>query len=232
MYATNLVRKFAMQVDYCEFADNMLYDFENHVWVRIREKYVELGITSIYSSLAGKLTKVTFKPVMSIVARGQSVATIESVRFFGAVRTPFSSRILEINEILQSRPKLANDYPYSDGWMVRLQPEALDGEIKGVCSLVGSEEKIRSIIRDLRVRCFKAYPDYELSEIGVECAAVLVRLNELMERCAVGEVVHVVSDDPTADIEMVRWSDQTGQSILESRQEGNLTHFIVKKVRE
>jgi TusA-related sulfurtransferase len=68
-------------------------------------------------------------------------------------------------------------------------------------------------------------------EIGVECAAVLVRLNELMERCASNEVVHVVSDDPTADIEMVRWADQTGQAILESRSEGKLTHFIIRKVK-
>jgi TusA-related sulfurtransferase len=52
-----------------------------------------------------------------------------------------------------------------------------------------------------------------------------------MERCAIGEIVHVVSDDPTADIEMVRWSDETGQEVLESREEGNLMHFIVKKVK-
>jgi TusA-related sulfurtransferase len=45
------------------------------------------------------------------------------------------------------------------------------------------------------------------------------------------EVIHVVSDDVTADIEMERWSDQTGQAVLESRKEGKLTHFIVKKVK-
>jgi TusA-related sulfurtransferase len=47
----------------------------------------------------------------------------------------------------------------------------------------------------------------------------------------VNEVVHVVSDDPTADIEMERWADETGQEILKSRKEGNLIHFIVKKVK-
>jgi len=56
-------------------------------------------------------------------------------------------------------------------------------------------------------------------------------LNELMERCKLGEVVHVVSDDVTADIEMERWSDETGQAVLESRKEGKLTHFIVRKVK-
>jgi TusA-related sulfurtransferase len=68
-------------------------------------------------------------------------------------------------------------------------------------------------------------------EIGVECAAVLVRLNELIQRSSFNEVVHVVSDDPTADIEMARWSDETGQELLESRNEGKLMHFIVRKVK-
>ena len=87
------------------------------------------------------------------------------------------------------------------------------------------------MIKELRVRCFKAYPDYDMWEIGVECAAVLVRLNDLIERCAIGDVIHVVSDDPTADIEMERWAYDMGQLVLESRKDGKLTHFIVRKVK-
>ena len=221
-----------MQVDFCEFPDDLLYDFENNVWVRKKNGHLVLGMTSIHSALAGKLTKINIKPVGSVVTKTQNLATIESLRYFGAVRTPLSCRITAINEALQLRPKLANDHPYSDGWFVELQPIAADIEMQSLSSPVGAEERFRSAIHNLRVRCFKAYPDYELWEIGVECAAVLVRLDELIKRCAVGEVVHVVSDDPTADIEMVRWSDQSGQEVLESRTEGNLIHFIVRKVKE
>ena len=66
-------------------------------------------------------------------------------------------------------------------------------------------------------------------EIGTECAAVLTKLNDLLVRIEPGEVVHIVSDDPTAPIEMVRWSDQTGQPVIETRREGNLYHFLVRK---
>jgi TusA-related sulfurtransferase len=41
--------------------------------------------------------------------------------------------------------------------------------------------------------------------------------------------VHVVSDDPFAEIEMVRWSDRSGNELVEAKQEGNLYHFIVEK---
>jgi TusA-related sulfurtransferase len=67
-------------------------------------------------------------------------------------------------------------------------------------------------------------------EIGTECAAVLVKLNELLAQIPVGDVVHVVTDDPTSPIEMVRWSDESGQPVIDERKEGSLFHFLVRKV--
>jgi glycine cleavage system H protein len=40
-----------------------------------------------------------------------------------------------------------------------------------------------------------------------------------------------VSDDATADLEIVRWSEQSGQSLAEIRREGNLFHFIIQKIK-
>jgi glycine cleavage system H lipoate-binding protein/TusA-related sulfurtransferase len=222
-----------MQVEFCEFPDDVLYDLENNVWIRVENtNCISLGITSVYASLAGKLKQIKFKPVGSLLVKEQSVATMESVRYFGTVKTPISGTLIEINLKLLSHPKFANDFPYLQGWFARILPNALEKELSKLHSAANSQETFKSQIRELRIRCFKAYPDYDMWEIGVECAAVLLRLSELMDLCTIGEVIHLVSDDPTADIEMVRWSDQTGQEILETRQEGNLVHFIIRKVKE
>ncbi len=221
-----------MQIDYCDFPEDVLYDLENNVWVKIVDKKIfALGITSVHAALAGKLTKINFKPIGSSLRKEQSVATIESVKYFGVVRTPLSGTLVEKNTILEDQPKLADDYPYENGWFAKIETTFLPADARSLLSFADARDMIRAQIAELRVRCFKAFPDYEMWEIGVECAAVLVRLNELMERCALNEVIHVVSDDPTADIEMERWSDQTGQAVLESRKEGKLRHFIVKKVK-
>jgi glycine cleavage system H lipoate-binding protein/TusA-related sulfurtransferase len=221
-----------LQIEYCNFPDDLLYDLENNIWIRIvRARVVRLGITSVHAALAGRLIKVKFKPIGTRLLIGQSVGTIESARYFGVVRTPLSGQLVEVNSCLDNNAKLANDYPYDEGWFVEI---AHDSEMLGLRSLVepkAAMERIKTQIHDLHVRCFVAYPDYDMWEIGVECAAVLVRLNELLESCKVNDVVHVVSDDPTADIEMERWADETGQRVLESRKEGNLMHFIVKKVK-
>jgi TusA-related sulfurtransferase len=104
-------------------------------------------------------------------------------------------------------------------------------DIKGLGTIENSQDKINSLIERLHVRCFIAFPDHEMFEIGVECAATLTKLDELMKGITIGEVVHLVSDDPTADLEMIRWSEQNNQSLLEIRAEANLFHFIVKKVK-
>jgi glycine cleavage system H lipoate-binding protein/TusA-related sulfurtransferase len=221
-----------LQIEYCDFPEDVLYDLDNNVWVKLESKNVAtLGITSVHAALVGKVTKITFKPIGSPLRKGQSVATIESVRYFGVVRTPLTGTLVETNSVLSTQPKLANDFPYESGWFGKIEYTLAPDEMKSLRDLAVAQETIKSQIGQLRVRCFKAFPDYDMWEIGVECAAVLIRLNELIERCALNEVIHVVSDDPTADIEMVRWSDQTGQLILESRQEGKLVHFIVKKVK-
>jgi len=221
-----------LQIDHCEFPDDVLYDIENNVWIKLDDKkHARIGITSVHAALAGKLKQVMFKPTNVFMQAGQAVATIESVRYFGAVRTPLTARLIEVNPALEKNPKLANDFPYTDGWFVHIEPMKLAQEMGTLVDPRSAEERIRTQIRELRVRCFTAFPDHEMWEIGVECAAVLIRLNDLMERSSLNEVVHVISDDPTADIEMVRWSDETGQQVLESRREGKLMHFIVRKVR-
>ena len=67
------------------------------------------------------------------------------------------------------------------------------------------------------------------SKLELEFAATLTKLDELISKINIGNIVHIVSDDTSADLEMIRWSEQTGQGLLEFRKEGNLYHFIVKK---
>ncbi len=57
-------------------------------------------------------------------------------------------------------------------------------------------------------------------EIGVECAAVLVRLSELMATSERSVVAHVVSDDPTTYVEIEPWVDQTKNELVDWRTGG------------
>jgi glycine cleavage system H protein len=219
-----------MKIDNCSFPEDLLYNTENFVWISNKEKAVTIGITPIMASIAGKLSSIKLKPVGTKLEKDKSFGVLESAKYFGVVRTPVSGIIVQVNKSLIDKPKLANDFPYTEGWFVKIDPSDIV-DLKALETIENCHDKMSLAIQKLRVRCFAAFPDHEMFEIGVECSATLAKLDELLEKIPAGEVIHLVSDDPTADLEMIRWSEQKGQSLLEMRNEGNLFHFIVKKVR-
>jgi glycine cleavage system H protein len=229
-----------MKISHCDFPEGILYDLDNFVWLRNDENdrsIFTLGITPILISLAGKFTKIKLKQIGTNVEKNKSVGSIESLRYFGMVRCPLEGKIIEINNILSDNPKIVNDFPYDDGWLVKVKFDNSGSSVDSVFKnynlkfIDECHDEIRKLIEKLHVRCFSAFPDYEMFEIGVECAATLTKLDELIGKIDLGNIVHVVSDDLSADLEMIRWSEERGQNLLESRKEGNLYHFIVKKIK-
>jgi glycine cleavage system H lipoate-binding protein/TusA-related sulfurtransferase len=220
-----------MEIDGCPFPEDRSYEPDGLVWVRLEpDGEAVVGITSIYAALAGRLTSVRPRPVGSEHLEGGIVATIEGGKYFGPVRTPLAGMVVRTNDAIVGRPKILSERPYTEGWVVRIRPTR-PTEADRLRSAAESAAAFGRQIANLRVRCFAAFPDFEMFEIGTECAAVLARLSELMGRIEAGEVVHLVSDDPTAPVEMVRWSDETGHPVVDSRREGNLFHFLVRKAR-
>jgi len=221
-----------LEIDHCVFPDDLLYDLENNTWLRMEENGdVTVGVTSVLPAIAGKLTQARLKSPEVTIQRGRSLGTLESLKFVGPVPSPVSGILLKTNGLIVDRPKIINDSPYQEGWIASLKPSHLALERILLSKSTESKTLLVKKIAEFHVHCFKAFPDHEMSEIGSECSAVLIRLNDLLASIPVGEVIHLVSDDQTAYVEMVAWSERTGQNLLDWRKEGNLFHFIVKKVR-
>ena len=221
-----------MIIGTCKFADDVLYDPGSDTWVRLQEDgTATVGIDTILSWLGGPITSVSFKPKGSVVERGRSLGAIESPRHFDTVRSPITGRVVELNTGLTADPKVLNRDPYGRGWFARLEPLKKKEEIGTVKPPAVARDELQAKVSQLRIRCFAEYPDSEMYEIGTECSAVLVRLDDLLSKSPSGTVVHLVSDDPSSEVEMIRWSDRTRNEVLETRREGNLVHYVVKKIQ-
>jgi glycine cleavage system H protein len=220
-----------MEILGCLLPEDRLYDLENDTWwfPEPGEGTARVGLMAPFGAFAGPFRSFAFRPVDGVVERGRSVATVESVRLTGAIRLPVDARVVERNERLAANPRLLNDAPYADGWVVRVRPERPEDPGRILEDAARVAARLEDRIRTRRIRCWPTTPEVELSEVGLECSAVLVKLNEELARRAPGEAVLLVTDDPTSPIEMVRWSDQTGYPILAQRREENLFQFLVRK---
>ena len=217
-----------MKIQSCEFPDHLLYDLENGTWADPREEVVRIGVTNLLSWSSGAFFAVTFKGEGTTLRRGEVAGSVEGPRHFDVVRSPISGVVVATNAKLANTPKLLNKDPYGSGWFMELRPTNKN-EISLLKKLPGAEEEFARRMAELHVRCFAEFPDYEMIEIGSDCSVVLVRLSELLAKNPTGTVVHLVSDDGTAPIELARWSEETGNTMVETRKEGNLFHFIMKK---
>ena len=112
-----------MKIDNCEFPEDLLYDMENFVWADLKAtSRITIGISTLLSAISGRLSAITLKDVGTHIQKGKRLATIESNTYFGVVRAPLSGRVLEVNESILRKPKLVNDFPYSEGWFVKMEP--------------------------------------------------------------------------------------------------------------
>ncbi len=220
-----------MEIAGCPLPEDRLYDLENDVWWQedAATGTALLGVLGTLGAFAGRFVGLTFRPVEGPLERGRSIATAESVRFTGAIRLPVESTVVDRNPEVVRRPRLLNDAPYTEGWVARLRPVRAADAARFLESAATIAARLEEQIRLRRIRCWPRTPELELVEIGLECSAVLVKLNEELARRAPGDAILLVTDDPTSPIEMVRWSDQTGHSVLAHRTEGPLHQFLVAK---
>ncbi|MDW0154174.1 MAG: hypothetical protein QOK68_06155, partial [Nitrososphaeraceae archaeon] len=129
-----------MRISHCDFPEGILYDLDNLVWIKRNDDdhyVVTLGVTPILISLAGKLTKIKLKEIGTIIEKSKSVGSIESLRYFGMVRCPVKGEIVEVNNTLTDNPKTVNDFPYNEGWFVKIKIQnsdsSIDSELKSDC---------------------------------------------------------------------------------------------------
>ena len=243
------------RIENCVFPINYFYDLDNFIWIKITDKLddkrndlnqVLVGITPVYSYITGRILKFKIKPVGTDIIRNRSLGTIESLNHFGIIRSPISGNIVEINQVILDNPKIVNDSPFERGWIAKIKTKDNLESLESIKTIEECKYEIESQIKKFNVKCFKSFPDFHMFELGTECSATLAKLDEFMvKNMRIGHVIRLVSDDPTADLELLRWADQNKQEIVEIVQEKNPVQFslpnssnnylfniIIKKIKD
>lgn len=116
----------------CNLPEDVYYLIEKHVWAKKMEDGVlRIGMTSVAGKLSGgKLVALTVKKkaVGQELAKGKSVATVESSKFVGPVPIPVTGVVVRGNDKLVTDPNLAISDPYGEGWIAEINPSDWDTE--------------------------------------------------------------------------------------------------------
>ncbi|MEX2556007.1 MAG: glycine cleavage system protein H [Actinomycetota bacterium] len=111
------------------------YDRLDHVWVRVEGDRVRVGMDALAQEMAGDLAQLTILSPGTVVARGDELGSIEAQKFVGALRSPVSGTVLQVNDAVLDNPRLVNADPLGEGWLIVLAPgERFDDELSGMVS--------------------------------------------------------------------------------------------------
>ena len=110
-----------------EFPDDLYYDRE-HVWARVEDSTVTIGLTQFGQDLAGEIVYVEVPRVGRDVSQGEAFMSMESGKWVGRVRSPVSGTISEANEDVEWESTLVNQDPYGEGWLAKIEANDL-GEL-------------------------------------------------------------------------------------------------------
>jgi glycine cleavage system H protein len=98
---------------------------ETDEYARLEDDVVVCGISDYAQHSLSDIVYVELPAEGDIVAKGDAIAVVESVKAAADVSAPISGEIVAVNEILDDSPELVNEDPFGEAWFFKIAPADL-----------------------------------------------------------------------------------------------------------
>jgi tRNA 2-thiouridine synthesizing protein A len=71
--------------------------------------------------------------------------------------------------------------------------------------------------------------DQELDASGLNCPLPILRAKKALGGMESGKVLHIIATDPGSVKDFDAFAKQTGNELMESKEEGGKFHFLIRK---
>jgi glycine cleavage system H protein len=108
----------------------MLKFTDDHEWLKIEKGVATVGITQHATEQLGDLVFVELPEAGTSFSKGDTAATLESVKAASDVYSPLDGEIVEVNDAIVDDPSIVNSDPMGKGWFFKIKladPSAADG---------------------------------------------------------------------------------------------------------
>ncbi len=96
---------------------------KEHEWLKVDGDLVIVGITEHAATQLGDVVFVELPEVETMVAEGDEVVVIESVKAASDILAPINGEIVEVNDKLADSPALVNEDPTGRAWFFKMKPD-------------------------------------------------------------------------------------------------------------
>ncbi len=87
-----------------------------------------IGLTDYAIEQLGDIVFVELPETGSEYKKGDTFATIESVKAASEIYMPISGKIIEVNDVIADSPEILNEDCYEKGWLVKIEKTGDESE--------------------------------------------------------------------------------------------------------
>jgi glycine cleavage system H protein len=128
--------------------DDLYYDRKEHIWARLEDGGVRVGLDAFGACAAGTVAYIKLLPPGRKVQKGRPFGSMEAGKYVGPLRAPVSGTITETNQEVLRSPKLVNADHYEGGWFVLIDPASLNEDLGDLAHDEGVQPWLEGEVRD------------------------------------------------------------------------------------
>ena len=126
-----------------EVPDDRSYSKE-HEWAKVEGDLVVIGITDHAQNSLHEITFVEISEVGTVLSAGDECGLVESMKASSDIFSPIGGEIVEVNSELEDAPEVVNEDCYNKGWMFKIRPSNIDGDMAGLMDATAYKAFIES----------------------------------------------------------------------------------------
>jgi glycine cleavage system H protein len=91
------------------------------IWVKEENGRVRIGLSDFVQQRSGDVAFAEIKPIGTVLAVGEEVAVIETIKVNITYASPVNGKIVEVNPAMDNAPEAINQDPYGAGWLAVME---------------------------------------------------------------------------------------------------------------
>ena len=121
---------------------------KEHEYVRIEGDLAVIGITDYAQNSLHEITYVEINEVGTTLDANQECGLVESMKASSDIFSPLAGEIVEVNTDLEDAPEAINNSPYDEGWLFKLKPSNLDGDLAALMDVDAYKDYIATLEKE------------------------------------------------------------------------------------
>lgn len=115
---------------------------KSHEYLLEEDEHYIVGLTDYAVEQLGDIVFVELPEAGTEFKKGETFATVESVKAASEIYMPVSGKILEVNETIADAPETLNEDCYEKGWLVKIEPTGDDSELADLLEYEDYKEEL------------------------------------------------------------------------------------------